>query len=166
MRRFLVCLVVPLVAALALAQAPKATPKPGATSPIPEAPIDTSTVEKILKGEEQLEAGQGFTYDPAGRRDPFRSLLEGRLREDVGERPPGLPGMGVEEIKLEGIFKLPGGYVAMIQGTDSLSYLIRPGTVLYDGIVESVEPGKVVFKLQVTDPRSLKPYRELVRTLQ
>ncbi len=74
--------------------------------------------------------------------------------------------MAVEEIRLTGIIKLPEGYVGMVQGTDNLSYLIRPGTVLYDGSVESVEKNQVVFKVQVADPKSLKPYREVVRTLQ
>lgn len=142
------------------AQAPAPTPKPE------EKPIDTTTVERILAGEEEIAAGGGFTYDPAGRRDPFRSLLKGRSREELGERPPGLPGMGVEEIRLQGIIKLPEGYVALIQGTDNMSYLIKPGTVLYDGTVEKIEPGKVTFKVNVADPRSLKPYREVVRTLQ
>ncbi len=74
--------------------------------------------------------------------------------------------MGVEEIRLLGIMKLPEGFVAMVQGTDNLSYMIRPGTALYDGSVERIEPGRVVFKMPVADPRSLKPYREVVRTLQ
>ncbi len=150
-----------LTATAVLAQAP---PKPTPTGG--EAPIDTSTVEKILRGEEAVEQGQGFTYDPAGRRDPFRSLLGGRPPEELGGRPPGLPGMGVEEIRLLGIMKLPEGYVAMVQGTDNLSYMIRPGTALYDGSVERIEPGRVIFKMPVADPRSLKPYREVVRTLQ
>lgn len=142
------------------AQAPAPAARPE------EKPIDTSTVERILAGEEEIAAGGGFTYDPAGRRDPFRSLLKGRSREELGERPPGLPGMGVDEIRLQGIIKLPEGYVALIQGTDNMSYIIKPGTVLYDGTVEKVEPGRVTFKLNVADPRSLKPYREVVRTLQ
>ena len=151
-----------LLAGFAAAQTPS---RPAPTPTPTESPIDTSTVERILKGDEAVEAGQGFTYDPAGRRDPFRSLLAGQLKE---EHPnlPGLRGMGVDEIKLTGIFKLPEGYVGMVQGTDNMSYLIRPGTVLYDGTVESIEPGKVVFRLQVADPKSLKPYREVVRTLQ
>ncbi|HVN76333.1 MAG TPA: hypothetical protein VMT19_08460 [Thermoanaerobaculaceae bacterium] len=152
-----------LVAAAALAQGPpRPSPTPGPT----ETPIDTSTVERILRGDEAVEAGAGFTYDPAGRRDPFRSLLARQAKEEVGQRPPGLRGMGIEEIKLQGILKLPEGYVAMIQGTDNTSYLIRPGTVLFDGNVESIEPGKVVFRMQVADPKSLKPYREVTRTLQ
>ena len=149
-----------LVATAVLAQAP------AAPSPQEQVPIDTSTVERILRGEEAVEQGQGFTYDPAGRRDPFRSLLGGRPPEEMGGRPPGLRGMGVEEVRLLGVMRLPEGYVAMVQGTDSLSYMIRPGTALYDGSVERIEPGRVVFKMPVADPRSLKPYREIVRTLQ
>lgn len=143
---------------MAAAQAP--------TPPATEAPIDTSTIEGILRGEEAADAGHGFSYDAANRRDPFRSLLAKPLKEDLGERPPGLRGMGIEEIKLQGVLRLPDGYVAMIQGTDNLSYMIRAGMALWDGTVDRVEPGKVTFKLQVADPKSLKPYREVVRVLQ
>ena len=150
-----------LAGTVALAQQPAPAPPPP-----DQQPIDTSTVEKILAGDEEVESGAGFTYDPAGRRDPFRSLLSGLPREEMAQRPPGLRGMCVEEIKLQGIFKLPEGYVAMIRGTDNLSYLLRAGTVLYDGSVESIEKGRVTFKLQIADPKSLKPYREVVRTLE
>ena len=161
MSRGALALVLLSVALPAFAQAP---PSP---APVPtESPIDTSTVERILRGDEAVEAGQGFTYDPAGRRDPFRSLLARQAKEELGQRPPGLRGMGIEEVKLQGILRIPEGYVAMIQGTDNMSYLIRPGTVLYDGTVELIEQGKVVFRMQVADPKSLKPYREVVRTLQ
>ena len=162
MKRGALSIVASLAALAALGQAPPQipTPKP------PESPIDTSMVERILRGDEAVEAGQGFTYDPAGRRDPFRSLLARQAKEGAGQRPPGLRGMGIEDIKLQGILNLPGGYVAMIQGTDNTSYLIRPGTVLYDGQVNKIEPGKVVFRIQETDPKKLKPYREVVRTLQ
>jgi len=149
-----------LAGAVALAQEPAPPPPPS------EEPIDTSTIEKILAGEEAVEAGASFTYDPAGRRDPFRSLLSGLPREEMAQRPPGLRGMGVEEVKVQGIFKLPEGFVAMVRGTDNLSYLLRAGTVLYDGSVESIEKGRVTFKLQIADPKSLKPYREVVRTLE
>lgn len=150
-----------LATSAALAQAPAPSP-----TPVPESPIDTSAVERILRGDEAVESGQGFTYDPAGRRDPFRSLLMGQVREDLGVRPPGLRGMGIDEIRFQGVLRLPEGYVAMVQGTDNQSYMVRAGTVLYDGTVDRVEPGKVVFKMQVTDPKSLKPFREVVRTLQ
>ncbi|OFV82235.1 MAG: hypothetical protein A2Y78_00670 [Acidobacteria bacterium RBG_13_68_16] len=161
MSRGALAFVLLLVALPAFAQAP-----PGPAPTPAESPIDTSTVERILRGDEAVEAGQGFTYDPAGRRDPFRSLLARQAKEELGGRPPGLRGMGIEEIRLQGILRIPEGYVAMVQGTDNMSYLIRPGTVLYDGTVELIEQGKVVFRMQVADPKSLKPYREVVRTLQ
>ncbi|HPC82679.1 MAG TPA: hypothetical protein P5234_05255 [Thermoanaerobaculaceae bacterium] len=163
MRAFVLTLGLLVVAGLALAQAPAAKPTPEA---VPETPIDTSAIEGILRGEEAADAGQGFTYDAANRRDPFRSLLAGPVKEDMGERPPGLRGMGIEEIQLKGILRLPEGWVAMIQGTDNMSHMIRAGMVLYDGTVERVESNRVVFKLQVSDPKSLKPYREVVRVLQ
>lgn len=135
-------------------------------SPLEETPVDTAVVERILRGEEAMDEGVTFSYDPAGRRDPFRSLLGARLREDMEQRPAGLRGMGVEEIRLQGLIRLPEGYVAMVQGVDNMSYMLRPGTVLWDGMVERVERDRVVFRLQVADPRSLRPYREVVRTLQ
>jgi Tfp pilus assembly protein PilP len=163
MTRGALALFVLLVALVSFAQAP---PRPSPT-PVPgENPIDTSTVERILRGDEAVDAGQGFTYDPAGRRDPFRSLLIRQAKEEWGSRPPGLRGMGIEEIKLQGILKLSEGYVAMVQGTDNMSYLVRSGSVLFDGTVETIEQGRVVFRMQVADPKSLKPYREVVRTLQ
>jgi Tfp pilus assembly protein PilP len=161
MKRPLLLAIGALAAAVAAAQTPTPTPAPQG-----EAPIDTSTVERILRGEEASESGEGFTYDAAGRRDPFRSLLNGRMREDLGQRPPGLRGMAVDEVRLLGILKVPEGYLAILEGTDKMSYLVQPGAVLWDGTVERIEPGQVVFKVQVADPKSLQPYREVIKTLQ
>lgn len=158
MRLRVISLLAFLSAAVALAQTRTPTPPPS--------PVDTSTVERILRGDEAVDAGQGFTYDPAGRRDPFRSLLAAQPSKETGVRSPGVRGVGVEELKLQGILRLPDGWVAMVQGTDNASYLIRAGTVLYDGTVDRVEPNRVIFRLQIADPKSLKPYREVVRTLQ
>jgi Tfp pilus assembly protein PilP len=160
MRLRVISLMAFLSAAVALAQTRMPTPTP------PPNPVDTSTVERILRGDEAVDAGQGFTYDPAGRRDPFRSLLAAQPSKETGVRPQGVRGVGVEELKLQGILRLPDGWVAMVQGTDNASYLIRAGTVLYDGTVDRVEPARVIFRLQIADPKSLKPYREVVRTLQ
>jgi type IV pilus assembly protein PilP len=160
MRLRVISLLAFLSATVALAQTRTPTPTP------PPNPVDTSTVERILRGDEAVDAGQGFTYDPAGRRDPFRSLLAAQPNKETGARPPGVRGVGVEELKLQGVLRLPDGWVAMVLGTDNASYLVRAGTVLYDGTVDRVEPDRVIFHLQIADPKSLKPYREVVRTLQ
>ena len=60
------------------------------------------TVETILREQEQLLSGQRFSYDPAGRRDPFRNLFE--KTPAAGEtRPPGPDGMLVSHIRFRGL---------------------------------------------------------------
>ncbi len=130
--------------------------------------IDVSSIEEILRGDQEAQEGEFFSYDPAGRRDPFRSLLAGF--EDVEEgtvtaRPPGLPGMLVDELRLEGIIDTPSGILAFVEGRDNLSYIIRPGTKLYDGEVKEIHPKKVIFKRQVNDPKQVRPYEEVVKEL-
>jgi Tfp pilus assembly protein PilP len=130
--------------------------------------VDVSRIDQILRGEQEVLEGEVFSYDPAGRRDPFRSLLDGFEEvEEASERPrpPGLPGMMIEELTLEGIIQTSSGILAFVQGRDNLSYIIRPGTKLYNGEVAEIEPRKVIFRQQVNDPKQLKPYQEVVREL-
>jgi len=130
--------------------------------------IDTSAIEQILRGEREMLQGDSFSYDPAGRRDPFRSLREGfeRVPDDEAEpRPPGLPGMMVDEIRLEGIIETPNGILAFVQGRDSISYILRPGTKLYDGEVKEIQFDRIVFRKQSNDPKQLKPYEDVVREI-
>jgi hypothetical protein len=130
-----------------------------------EAPeIDVSEIDRILRGEEEVMQGDVFFYDPAGRRDPFRSLLEGlEDTEETGKRPPGLAGMMISELTVEGVIETPDGTLAFVQGRDNLSYILREGTKLYNGEVKQVLPDQVVFKKQVDDPKALKPFTEVVR---
>jgi len=133
-----------------------------------ESDVDVSGIEEILRGEEEVLQGGIFGYDPAGRRDPFRSLLEGFEETEEGpakSRPPGLPGMLVEELRVEGIIEMPSGILAFVLGRDNVSYIIRPGTQLYNGEVSEIHPNKVVFRQYVNDPGRLKPYDEIVREL-
>jgi len=130
--------------------------------------LDVSGIEQILRGEQEVLQGDLFSYDPAGRRDPFRSLLEGFQEPEEGlaqARPPGLPGMLVEELKVEGIIETPTGILAFVLGRDNVSYIIRPGTKLYNGEVKEILPSKVVFRQQVNDPKRIKPYEEVVREI-
>jgi Tfp pilus assembly protein PilP len=130
--------------------------------------VDVSGIEQILRGDQEVMQGEMFSYDPAGRRDPFRSLQEGFEEEEVGSgkvRPPGLAGMLVEELRVEGIIQTPSGILAFVQGRDNLSYIHRPGTKLYNGEVKEIYPDRVVFKQQAEDPKQIRPYEEVVREL-
>lgn len=134
-----------------------------------EEQIDVSQIEEMLRSEEGVYAGEVFSYDPAGRRDPFVSLVANRPTDEESpaaqERPDGLPGMLIEELIFQGTLETPDGMVALVQGRDKIGYLLREGTQLYNGVVDDVSPGRVVFKQQVTDPQALKPYREVVREI-
>ena len=128
--------------------------------------VDVSRIDQILRGEEKVFEGEKFSYDPAGRRDPFVSLAQGLQEEEkTKERPPGLAGMAIDELTLEGIIETSSGTIAIAQGRDKLSYILRPGTKLYDGEVKKIEPHKIIFEQQVNDPKALKPTREVVREI-
>ena len=166
----LVCLVA--VAAAGFVAAPVAAqdsePGSAAADSLGEEEVDTTAIEQILRGEREMLQGETFSYDPAGRRDPFRSLRQGfeRNREgDAEPRPPGLPGMAVDEIELSGIIETPNGILAFVQGRDNISYILRPGTKLYDGEVKEIHFDRVVFRKQSNDPKQLKPYEDVVREI-
>ncbi len=71
--------------------------------------------------------------------------------------------MLVEELRLEGIIETPSGILAFVLGRDNVSYIIRPGTKLYNGEVAEIHQKKVVFRQNVNDPNRLKEYDEIVR---
>lgn len=126
------------------------------------------TVETILRQQEDLLAGRQFSYDPGGRRDPFRSLLEEVALRRKGPRPRGVSGMLVSELDLSGIVRdTTGGNIAVVMGTDNKGYFLRVGDEVYDGSVITVDPsaGTVTFRQQVDDPRLIKPYRDVVKRL-
>lgn len=168
-----VCIVGAAVAGLtALPAAAQETEPAGATSVAADSlgaeEIDTSAIEQILRGEREMLQGENFSYDAAGRRDPFRSLRAGfeqKFEDEAEPRPPGLPGMTIDEIRLEGIIETPNGILAFIQGRDNISYILRPGTKLYDGEVKEIQFDRIVFRKQSNDPKQLKPYEDVVREI-
>jgi hypothetical protein len=128
---------------------------------------DTGDIDQILQGEEDVLSGNGFSYDPGNRRDPFKSLLAGPERTELrGPRPEGVPGLLIDEIDLKGIWRTGKGYVAQVVATNQKkTYLLKEGDQLYDGDVVSISHAEVVFKQIVQDPTALKPFREVVKSL-
>jgi Tfp pilus assembly protein PilP len=172
MTKLLICVVAASVAVFAMmpvqAQETEPVAEGVAADSLGEEEVDTSAIEQILRGEREMLQGENFSYDPAGRRDPFRSLRDGFEQAMDGEsepRPPGLPGMMVDEIRLEGIIDTPNGILAFCQGRDSISYILRPGTKLYDGEVKEIHFDRIVFRKQSNDPKQLKPYEDVVREI-
>jgi Tfp pilus assembly protein PilP len=133
---------------------------PPATSNAPaEAPASAGKVT------EQDFIPSVYTYEVGGRRDPFRSLLVRNPSDKDRVRPPGLAGVMVDELELQGTIKIKQGWVAMMRGPDNKSHLIRKGTTLFDGEVVEVSATEVTFRQNVNDPTNPKPFREVVKAL-
>jgi type IV pilus assembly protein PilP len=120
------------------------------------------TLQEIL---EEPTSGENYRYDPQGRRDPFQSLIGPAPRLQAGQRPPGVPGFLIDEIKLTGIFRRKQELVGMLNGPDNKSHLIRVGDKLLDGEVIRITPSSVVFRQEVNDPTRIERYREVVKDL-
>lgn len=124
-------------------------------------------IDEIIEGDDEVMGGGGSSYDPGSRRDPFKSLLV--VQDKVkfkGKRPEGIPGLLIDEITLSGIFRTKNGYIAQVQVSDrQKSFLLKVGDQLYDGDVVSISAKEAVFKQNVQDPTALKPFREVVKSL-
>ena len=165
-----------LLIALAMASVFAQPAKPGpATSTAASTATTTSTtrtatdtgiqqsLQEIL---EEPSAPDSYHYDPQGRRDPFQSLIGPTPKLQPGQRPPGLPGFLIDEIKLQGIVKTrQQGLVAMVNGPDNKGYLMRIGQKVLDGEVIRMTAGSVVFRQEVNDPTRIERFREVVKDL-
>jgi hypothetical protein len=126
-----------------------------------------ATVNQIRQEGEAILTGTHWSYDQAGRRDPFRSLVENVRIKGEGERPQGIEGMLITEVDIVGIVTSPRGDLVFLNGSDNRGYFLREGDALYDGQVKDIDraAGRVVFRQKVEDPREIKPYREVVKKL-
>lgn len=111
----------------------------------------------------------GFTYSPEGRRDPFVSLLRrgtATRAGTIGVRPAGLAGLEVAEVTLRGTVRSPEGFLAILQGADQKTYIVRAGDKLLDGTVRTISQIDMVILQQVNDPLSLAKLREVRKVLR
>ena len=120
------------------------------------------SLQEIL---EEPSTGETYRYDPQGRRDPFQSLVGPAPKIQPGQRPPGVPGFLIDEMKLQGVVRTRQGLVGMINGPDNKGYLIRVGDKVLDGEVIRITQTSVVFRQEVNDPTRIERYREVVKDL-
>lgn len=155
-----------LIVVAAVASVVAQAPATSTTSPDTSATGTSSDVQKTL--EEILEeptTTDTYRYDPQGRRDPFRSLIGPAPKLEPGQRPPGVPGFLIDEMKLQGVFKTRQGLTGMINGPDNKGYLIRVGDKVLDGEVIRITRTSVVFRQEVNDPTRIERFREVVKDL-
>jgi len=145
----------PLALLLAALPAFGQAPGPGATPSAAEPP----------KGGDAEATAPAYQYEVGGRRDPFRSLLVRNTAERSRLRPPGLTGVMVDEIDLQGTIRTKSGWMAFIRSADNRSYVLRKGQALFDGEVLEISSSEVIFRQNVNDPTNPKPFREVTKTM-
>jgi type IV pilus assembly protein PilP len=147
---------------------------PSAATKAPEkAPASAPAAAQAPSGEvtdsPALEA-HGFSYSPEGRRDPFVSLLRRGTNVDApggaSTRALGLKGLGTGEVTLKGTMTSRGAYVAILQGADARTYVVRAGEQLLDGTIRSITADGLVILQQVNDPLSKETHREVRKVLR
>lgn len=114
-------------------------------------------------------APDGYAYSPEGRRDPFVSLLRGGSDERAsraGGGVDGLAGLGVDEISVRGVVAAGSGYLAMVQGPDNKTFIVRPNARLLDGTIKAVTAEGLVILQEVNDPLSLVKQKEVRKVLR
>jgi Tfp pilus assembly protein PilP len=113
-----------------------------------------------------------FSYNAEGRRDPFVSLTS-RGSDQSSSRSnqeiEGASALGADEISVRGIVATGNGYVAMLQGPNGKTFMVRQNDKLLDGTVKSITAQAIVILQDVSDPLSLvkqKEVRKLLRGLE
>jgi Tfp pilus assembly protein PilP len=88
---------------------------------------------------------RGPTYNPEGRRDPFRDLLAGQDPREKG-KTRGLQQLAIEDAVLIGIVKHRGKLTAIINDAQGFPYYIKTGDNFLDGFVLNVNDSQVIFR--------------------
>ncbi len=86
----------------------------------------------------------GFTFNPEGRRDPFKDLLAGRdMREKaaLGENQ-----LNIDDLVLFGIVKNKNVYTALIGTPQGFPRFAKVGDKFADGYVLSINESQVVLR--------------------
>jgi Tfp pilus assembly protein PilP len=147
-------------AGAAFAQQPPAQsqPQPQAQQPKPPAPDAKAAMPP---------PAEPYTYQAAGRRDPFLSLIgTGSSPTVLSRRGEGPSGMMTGEISVSGILQSRGELVAMIKGPDNKTYIVHHGDKLADGTIKTITPQGLVIVQEVNDPLSLVKQREVRKLLR
>jgi hypothetical protein len=86
----------------------------------------------------------GFTYNPEGRRDPFKDLLTGR--DMRGKTATGEPQVFIDDLVLFGIVQNNKVFTAMIGMPQGFPMFVKVGDKFTDGYVLSISASQVVLR--------------------
>jgi pilus assembly protein FimV len=118
-------------------------PAPAAKPATPAAPVAATTPVPPSPGTAAAASAQAAltpsapSYEAAGRRDPFESL-ESRLGSDRAS---------VANAKLTGVIHSGAMPLALVETSDGIGYILKPGDTLADGRLIEIGPSVAVFSI-------------------
>jgi Tfp pilus assembly protein PilP len=102
---------------------------------------------------------------PAHLRDPFAALVR---TGDTGEHlnlPPGIAGLQVATLQLQGLVQGPNGMIAVVANPQGSVYFIHEGDHIFDATVEKIDLDKITFQQVNKDAFGRPVQREVVKRL-
>lgn len=110
----------------------------------PPEKVEEKVVDKVDKEDEPP-----YTYNPVGKRDPFKPFiaLESKKTTPTAPLTP-LQRYDVSELKLVGILKGPAGYRALVEDAGGKGFIITKGTLIGrgNGYVKEIHDNRVIIK--------------------
>jgi len=117
--------------------------------------------KKELEKKEEAE----YTYNPAGKPDPFKSFIQITSAKGYSRRVPLTPLQKYEirELKLVAIIATSEGNIALIEDATGKGYLLRKGTPIgkNDGKVKRILQDKVIIEEVYEDISEPKKMNEI-----
>lgn len=105
-----------------------------------------------------------ISYDPEGRRDPFKNLMAGR---DVKEKPGsgGLTQLSINDMTLVGIVKTKGRMTAIVSGPQGFPHFVKAGDRFADGYVLDIQEAQAVFRVTTEKGIPLMRPKDIVKEI-
>jgi type IV pilus assembly protein PilP len=112
----------------------------------PSLPKKTELAKVVEKKEAEKEEAE-YTYNPAGKPDPFKPFLQlTPIREPSRAPLTPLQKYEISQLKLVAIISSPEGNIAMVEDSAGKGYFLKKGTLIgkNDGKVTKILKDKVI----------------------
>jgi len=142
------------------------TAAPAVSDPAAQAQTTAPGTKPAETSPPAAAAGEPYTYNPEGRRDPFVSLLSRGVEPTAGKHTDGLSGLTTAELIVKGVLQSRGAYIALVSGPEGKTFTAHVNDRLVDGTIRSITPQGLVIMQEVNDPLSLIKQKEVRKGLR
>jgi Tfp pilus assembly protein PilP len=114
-----------------------------------QGPVAQKKEEKVAEKVTEEEREPLYTYNPTGKRDPFKPFITlGPKKPIATARLTPLQRYEVSELRLVGILRGPAGYRALVEDASGKGFIITKGTLIGrgNGRVKEIHDNRVIIE--------------------